>query len=78
VGTGGFAPHRHRGYAAGHFIKWHTIKDQAASVIQDVRRIREHPLVPTNIPIYGYIYDVKSGRLDEVSDATEADKAHAA
>ena len=40
-------------------------------MIQDVRRIREHPLVPAGIPIYGYVYDVKTGRLDEVKRATE-------
>jgi carbonic anhydrase len=28
-----------------------------------------------NVPIYGYIYDVKSGRLNEVKTATEAGKA---
>src|SRR5471030_1579925 len=65
-------PHHHGGHAAGHFIKWHTIKNQEASVIQDVRRIREHPLVPKSIPIYGYIYDVRSGRINEVKAATEA------
>ena len=52
-------PHHHGGHAAGHFIKWHTIKDQESSVAQDVRRIREHPLVPKAIPIYGYVYDVR-------------------
>jgi carbonic anhydrase len=71
-------PHHHGGHAAGHFIKWHTIKDQGSSVAQDVRRIREHPLVPSNVPIYGYIYDVKTGRLNEVKAATEAGKAKAA
>jgi carbonic anhydrase len=71
-------PHHHGGHAAGHFIKWHTIKDQESSVVQDVRRIREHPLVPSNVPIYGYIYDVKTGRLNEVKAATEAGKAKAA
>ena len=60
------------GSAAGHFIKWHTIKDQAASVLQDVRRIRQHPLVPNDIPIYGYVYDVRTGRLDPVEAAIEA------
>src|SRR5580698_10212064 len=68
-------PHHHSGHAAGHFIKWHTITDQESSVVQDVRRIREHPLVPSNVPIYGYIYDVKTGRLNEVKAATEAGKA---
>jgi carbonic anhydrase len=45
--------------------------------VQDVRRIREHPLVPPNVPIYGYVYDVRSGRLDEVKKATEAGRARA-
>jgi carbonic anhydrase len=63
------------GCSAGHFIKWHTIRNQEDSVLQDVRRIRAHPLVPANIPIYGYIYDVKTGRLNEVAKATEAGRA---
>jgi len=70
-------PHHRGGHAAGHFIKWHTIANQAASVLQDVRRIREHPLVPAAIPIYGYVYDVYSGRLDEVKAATQAGRAAA-
>jgi carbonic anhydrase len=70
-------PHHHGGHAAGHFIKWHTIKNQEASVVQDVRRIREHPLVPADVPIYGYIYDVRSGRLNEVKAATEAGRISA-
>jgi carbonic anhydrase len=81
LGTAGFDgkkwsnPHHRGGHAAGHFIKWHTIANQAASVLQDVRRIREHPLVPAAIPIYGYVYDVHSGRLEEVKAATEAGRA---
>ena len=68
-------PHHHGGHAAGHLIKWQTIKNQESSVTQDVRCIREHPLVPASVPIYGYIYDVKTGRLNEVKTATEAGKA---
>jgi carbonic anhydrase len=70
-------PHHHGGHAAGHFIKWHTIANQEASVAQDVRRIREHPLVPKTIPVYGYIYDVRTGRLNEMKPASEAGKAAA-
>ncbi len=58
------------GSAEGKYIDWLTIKDQAESVTEDVRRIKSHPLVPAEIPIYGYIYDVKSGRLIEVPAAT--------
>ena len=61
----------------GKFIKWHTISDLAGSVVEDVVRIRNHPLVPKNIPIYGYIYDVKNGRLVEVNEATKAGQAAA-
>ena len=38
-------------------------------------RIRNHPLVPPDIPIYGYIYDVKTGKLQEVPEAMAAGKA---
>jgi len=63
------------GSTEGDFVDWLTIKDQAASVEADVRRIRAHPLVPREIPIYGYVYDVKTGRLKEIPAATAAGKA---
>ncbi len=56
----------------GHAIDWLTIADREKSVVEDVRRIRNHPLVPARIPIHGYVYDVRSGNLEEVADATEA------
>ena len=55
----------------GHFIEWLTIRDQAQSVVADVARIKAHPLVPKHIPVYGYIYDVATGRLVEVGEATK-------
>jgi carbonic anhydrase len=63
------------GSRAGEFIEWLTIPDAELSVVDDVSRIRNHPLVPSSIPIYGYIYDVKSGRLIEVPQATRAGKS---
>lgn len=59
------------GSAAGQYIEFLTIKNLEQSVIDDVERIRTNPLVPDSIPIYGYIYDVKTGRLIEVPRATE-------
>jgi len=58
------------GSREGEFIEWLTIRDQQQSVRDDVQRIREHPLVPKEIAIYGYIYDVESGRLIEVPHAS--------
>jgi carbonic anhydrase len=63
------------GSAEGEFIDWLTIKDQAESVTRDVQRIRSHPLVPSSVALYGYIYDVKNGRLIEVPKAIEVGKA---
>ena len=57
------------GSSEGEFVDWLTIKNQVESVTSDVRRIRSHPLVSSSVPIYGYIYDVKSGRLIEVPEA---------
>ena len=54
------------------YIDWLTIADQAASVAADVTRIRNHPLVPSGIPVYGYVYDVRTGRLVEIPEATAA------
>jgi carbonic anhydrase len=62
------------GSSEGKYINWLTISNQAQSVLEDVKRIRNHPLVPSHIPIYGYIYDVKSGKLMEVPEAIEAGK----
>jgi carbonic anhydrase len=63
VGTG-------PGSSEGNFIDWLTVPHREQAVVDDVRRIRNHPLVPGRIPIYGYVYDVRSGRLVEVPDAT--------
>ena len=60
------------GSAAANEIDWLTISDREQSVAEDVRRIRNHPLVPSRIPIYGYLYNVRTGSLEEVADATEA------
>jgi carbonic anhydrase len=47
-------------------IDFLPFSDLEASVKEDVNRIRQHPLVPDDIPVAGYIYDVKTGRLQEV------------
>ena len=54
------------------YIDWLTISDRDKSVIEDVERIRRHPLVPKNIPIYGYVYEVETGKLIEIPGATQA------
>jgi len=68
VGTG-------PGSTEANYVDWLTIPDNEQSVVDDVVRIRNHPLVPGRIPIYGFIYDVSTGRLVEVPEATKAGAA---
>ena len=63
------------GSAEGAYIDWLTIADQQGAVVDDVTRIRNHPLVPGSIPIHGFVYDVRTGRLIEVPGAAEAGAA---
>ncbi|HXP22573.1 MAG TPA: carbonic anhydrase [Candidatus Sulfotelmatobacter sp.] len=57
------------GSRAGEYIEWLTITDQKQAVLDDVARIRNHDLVPKSIPVYGYLYDIRSGKLLEVEGA---------
>jgi carbonic anhydrase len=59
------------GSAAGRQIDWLEFHDARAAVVDDVRTIRSHPLVPKRIPIYGYLYHVTTGQLEEVPEATK-------
>jgi len=63
------------GSSEGDYINWMMIKSEPECLIGDVQRIRNHPLVPGNIAIYGYVYDVKTGRLREVPEASAVGKA---
>ena len=42
-----------------------TIKDLQESVKTDVELLRKHPAV-LDVPITGYIYDVKTGKINKV------------
>jgi carbonic anhydrase len=65
------------GSRAGEYINWLTIQDQKQGVIDDVEQLRNHPLVPREIAIYGYIFDTATGQLNEVIEATKRGAAAA-
>jgi carbonic anhydrase len=60
------------------YVDWLTVRDREGAVVEDVRRIRNHPLVPGEIPIHGFVYDVRTGRLVEVPEATRAGRPRTA
>ncbi len=45
--------------------EFHVIGDQLATLAEDVRRVRAHPLVPDSVAIGGFVYDVDSGLLTQ-------------
>ncbi|HXV95264.1 MAG TPA: carbonic anhydrase [Gaiellaceae bacterium] len=47
-------------------IDFHPFPDLEGSVRASVQAIRESPLLPNEIPVSGWVYDVGSGRITEV------------
>jgi carbonic anhydrase len=47
-------------------IDFLPFSDLAQSVRDDVATIKNSPLFPKHIPIYGFTYDVRSGRLERI------------
>ncbi len=47
-------------------IKFHAFEDLSINVKEQVKKIRESPFIPREIPVYGFIYDVKTGRLQRI------------
>ena len=50
----------------GDRIDWMSISDRTQSVKDDVRRVRNHPLVPGDVTIHGFLFEVETGRLKEI------------
>lgn len=48
-------------------IDWLTFDNLEESVVEDIKKITSHPLVPKNISIYGFIFDVNDGSIKEVA-----------
>ena len=55
------------GSDAGKCMQWHTFTDLNQSVLNDMTTIKNHPLVPSHIRVYGFIFDVKTGKLAPVT-----------
>src|SRR5215467_478023 len=47
-------------------LSFHAFTDLDKNVTEQVKRVREHPFLPKNTQIRGYVYDVKKGSLREV------------
>ena len=57
---------RKTGHAAVAPTRFHSFSDLEADVRLQIDRARSHPWIPPAIPIRGFIYDVRTGKLAEV------------
>ncbi len=44
---------------------FYAFDDLEANLREQVREVKSHPWIPKNIPVRGFIYDVKTGKLTE-------------
>jgi carbonic anhydrase len=57
------------GELSGQDATWQSfgvVDDQVARLRQDVRKVRSHPLIPAEIKVAGFVYDVDSGLMEQV------------
>jgi len=47
-------------------IKFHSFKDLEENVRAQVKRIKDSPFLSKDISVYGFIYDVRTGKISEV------------
>ena len=55
------------GASAGVDASWQNfavVEDQLAALIEDVAKVRSHPLVPDDAQVGGFVYDVDTGLLE--------------
>jgi carbonic anhydrase len=60
---------RHKiGASAGTDPSWQlfsVVTDQLAALEDDIRKVRAHPLIPEDVAVGGFIYDVDTGTLEQ-------------
>jgi carbonic anhydrase len=59
--------HKASGTAAVAPVHFYAFTDLEENVRQQIQKVKSHPWVPKKIPVRGFIYDAKTGRLNEVS-----------
>jgi len=47
---------------------FHAFGNVEENVRRQVQRVKSHPWLPKHIPVRGFVYDVKTGRLHEVGE----------
>ncbi len=48
-------------------VHFHAFSDLEEDVRQQIQKVKSHPWIPAHIPVRGFVFDVQTGRLREVS-----------
>ena len=48
-------------------VHFHAFSDVEENVHQQIQKVKSHPWIPKHVPVRGFVYDVTTGRLTEVS-----------
>ncbi len=48
-------------------VHFHAFSDLEEDVRQQIQKVKSHPWIPEHIPVRGFIFNVQTGRLHEVS-----------
>lgn len=57
------------GDSAGQDASWQSfgvVSDQRAALLDDLRQVRSHPLIPDSVAVGGFLYDVDTGLLEQL------------
>ncbi len=46
--------------------RFHVVDDQQRALAEDVARVRSHPLIPDDVQVAGFLFDVDTGLLDRI------------
>ena len=47
-------------------VHFHTFSNLEENVRQQIQKVKSHPWIPKHISVRGFIYEVKTGKLNEV------------
>jgi len=53
-------------------VHFHAFRDLEENVRHQIRKVRSHPWVPSDVRVRGFVYDVGTGALNEVAEAVTA------
>ncbi len=48
--------------------RFYSFTDLEENTREQIQKVKSHPWIPKDIPVRGFVYDVKTGRMQEVQE----------